>query len=172
MSMAPLQSRAIHWTTEDIVGMHCIRFSPVYILKARVLGVRVICAAHAAANARVWLWLSLTPNPRCGYLAKWLEAIGIYRSYPKLSPFSCPPSFSSLTERSGSKLDARNSSKSGQSFHVTATEVPCHYHEYHSELILMTSQDSPCSISEVRHLAQNWHYSSTFIWLIRQFNNV
>ena len=53
MSMTPLQSRAIHWTPQDMVDLSCIIFSPLCMLKKRVLGVRVPSVVAAAANARV-----------------------------------------------------------------------------------------------------------------------
>ena len=51
MSMTPLQSWAIHWTAQEIVGLYCIRFPSGCILKARVLGVRVPLPATDAAAA-------------------------------------------------------------------------------------------------------------------------
>ena len=46
MSMKPLQSRAIHWATQDIVGLCCFK---LLTSLTRVLWVRV---PSAAANAR------------------------------------------------------------------------------------------------------------------------
>ena len=36
--MTPLRPLAIHWNIQDIVGLYCIRFSPVCFLKARMSG--------------------------------------------------------------------------------------------------------------------------------------
>ena len=119
--MTSLQSRAIPWTAQDIVGLYCIRFSPVCIWKARVLRVQIQRVRMLRSPP-----LLLLPVLESGCDSLWLQILTLITqqkmawrdralcSTLKLSAFSCAPTSSSLSEMSEPKLDDSNSSNSGK----------------------------------------------------------
>ena len=92
MIMTPLQSWAIHWTTQDIlwVGI-ALDYHQSAFWRQRCWGggVRAPSAA-AAAYAIVWWWLSQTPNPCHWHPRKMARSDRTLNFKPKLSAFSYP----------------------------------------------------------------------------------
>ena len=142
MDMTPLQFRAVHWTTQDNIGLYFIRFSPVCILKARVLGVRCPSAA-AAANARVWLCLSRAPNPHHQHLTKmdWSDRALIPNH--KVSVFYCPPNLLLVVWNVWVNAGRQQFIQIGQTFRVTAVVFIIMNTAAKLPSTLMISQDSP-----------------------------
>ena len=73
MSMTPLQSWAIHWTTQDIAGLYCIRFSSVCISKAVVSRSPLLLLLVPESDCEC-LWLRILV---VGTQQKWLKAVGL-----------------------------------------------------------------------------------------------
>ena len=107
-----------NWTTQDIVGLYCIRFSLVCIFKARVLEGGGSWSPPLLLMLQIVIVTSLTPNPRYRHNTKLTGSDRALSSNSKLSAFSCPPTASLSSKLSGSMLDTSNSSKSGK-LHMT-----------------------------------------------------
>ena len=176
MTETPLESRAILWTTQDIVGLYCIRFSSVRTLKGRVSGPPLLLLLLLLPML-AWLWLSPTLNPSHRYPTKMARSDKAQRSNSKLSEFSRPPT-SSLSEMSGSKLDTRNY-PIRQTLCVSVSAVICHYCEYHYNDSFGTSIHDVTGLS-LLHFSRsqrraiwlkNWHCLPTFIQLTVHIKN-
>ena len=169
MSMAPLQCRAIHWTTQDIIGLHCIRFSPVCILKVMVSGSPLLLLLLESDRDCL-----LRPNPGHGYPTKMNQRDRALKFNPNLSAFFHPQTSSQLSE-----LFCRSWTPET---HLNQANFLCYWNWSCLPWLWISLQwfirnshswshrtrPAPLlSESEVRYLALNWHCLPSFTGLSR-----